>query len=135
MLCNCLQGIPAWRGSAQPRATPHGPACTQAQVQHRQPRAWPGLLMNGGAARSTHMRLGMPLLTWISEGVARLITGCLSASRSLSTASTSSLDSRPRFSSTLRAAGLEIQLAGGGRRRRRKLNRGAWATVGQHFLA
>ena len=43
--------------------------------------------------------------TWISEGVARLITGCLSASLSLSTASTSSLESRPRFSSTLQHAG------------------------------
>jgi hypothetical protein len=39
--------------------------------------------------------------TWISEGAALLITGCLSASLSLSTASTSSLESRPRFSSTL----------------------------------
>lgn len=40
--------------------------------------------------------------TWISEGAARLITGCLSASLSFSTASTSSLERRPTFSSTLR---------------------------------
>ena len=71
-----------------------------------------------------------PAPTWISEGAALLITGCLSASLSLSTASTSSLESRPRFSSTLQHGTLKqgaAAAAASGVERRRHLNCGRQA--------